>query len=164
MSEEESGGFHFGNVGRDVKIQAGGDIVGHDKVTTAHAGFNDQGQKQEFLNQLDELRSALREVKSKVESIGQFDEDARDQLVMELLQQVSELKQAMQDADQLEPGEAPPADTLQSVGHCLDKAGGLLDRIKGIGDTASGIAESIVPIVGKALPILASARHLLGIP
>ena len=59
MSEEKSGGFHIGDVGGDVKIEAGGDIVGRDKVTTTHAGFNDEGEKQEFLNQLDELRSAL---------------------------------------------------------------------------------------------------------
>lgn len=163
MSEEKSGGIHIDGVGRDVKIQAGGDIVGGDKVTTTHAGFDDQAQKQEFLDQLDELRSAMREIKSQVESVEQYDEDTKDQLVMEALQQVSALKQAKQDADQLEPGEAPPADTLQAVGQCLEKAGGLLDKIKSIGDTASGIAESVMPIVAKALPIVASARHLLGV-
>lgn len=164
MSEEKSGGFEISNVGRDVTIEAGGDIVGGDKVTTTHAGFDDQAQKQEFLDQLDELRSALREIKSQVESVEQYDEDAKDQLVMEILQQVSALKQAKQDAGQLEPGEAPPTDTLQSVGQCLEKAGGLLDKIKGIGAAASGIVERVVPIVARALPILASARHLLGIP
>lgn len=164
MSEQKSGGFHFGNVGRDVKIEAGADVVGGDKVTTTHAGFDDQTQKQEFLKQMDELRAALREIKSQVEGVEQFDEDAKDQLEMEILQQVSELKQAKQDAQQLEPGQSPPEDKLQSVGQCLDKADGLLDKIKGIGDSAAGIAESVAPIVAKALPILASARHLLGIP
>lgn len=165
MSEQKSGGFHFGNVGRDVKMEAGGDIVGHDKVTTTtHAGFNDQAQKQEFLKEMDELRAALREIKSQVESVEQFDEDSKDQLVMEILQQVSELKQTKQEAEQLEPGQRPAEVKLQSVGQCLDKAGGLLDKIKGIGDSAAGIAESVAPVLAKALPILASARHLLGIP
>ena len=164
MGEKKTGGIHIGDVGRDVKIEAGGDVVAGDKVTTAHAGFDDQAQKQEFLKQMDELRSALREIKSQVEGIEQFDEDAKDQLVMELLQQVSELKQAKEDAEQLEPGQSPSADKLQSVGQCLDKAGGLLDKIKGIGNSAAGIAESVAPILAKALPILASARHLLGIP
>ena len=164
MNDGKSGGFHFGNVGRDVNIEAGGDIVGRDKVTTTHSGFDDQTQKQEFLNQLEELRSSLREIRAQLESDEQFDEDAKDQLVMEILQQVSDLKEAKQDADQLELGEAPPADKLQSVGQCLEKAGGLLDKIKGIGETATGIAQSVVPIVAKALPILASARHLMGSP
>jgi DNA repair exonuclease SbcCD ATPase subunit len=164
MNEQKSGGIHISNVGRDVKIEAGGHIVAHDMVTTTNAGFDDQQQKQEFLQQMDELRAALREIKSQVESVESFDEDAKDQLVMEILQQVSELKQAQQEADQLEPGQPPPADKLKSVGQCLEKAGGLLDKIKGIGDTAAGIAERVVPIVARALPILASARHLLGIP
>ena len=99
MGEESSGGFNFENIGRDVRIDAGGDIVADNKNTTTHIVFNDQGQKQEFLDQLGELRSVLREVKSQVESVEQFDEDARDQLVMELLQRVSELKHAEQDAD-----------------------------------------------------------------
>lgn len=164
MTEEKSGGFHIDSVGRDVKIEAGGDIVGGDKVTTTNLGFDDHAQKQEFLTQLDELRSALREIKSQVESVEHLDEDAKDQLVVEILQQVSELQQAKQDADQLEPGQPPPADRLQSVGQCLEKAGGLLDKIKGIGDTASGFADSVAPIVAKALPILVSTRHLLGLP
>ena len=159
-----SGGFHFGSVGRDVNMKAGGDIVAGDKVTTTHAGFDDQSQKQEFLKQMDQLRLALREIKSQLDAVEEFDEDAKDQLVMEILQQVSELKQAKQQAEQLEPGQSPSADKLQSVGQCLDKAGGLLDKIKGIGNSAAGIAETVAPILAKALPILASARHLLGIP
>ena len=163
MSEEKSGGINIGSVGRDANFDAGGDIVAGDKVTTTHVVFGDQADKQEFLDQLDELRSAMREIKSQVEGIAQFDEDAKDQLVAEILQHVSELKQAKQDADQIEPGKPQPADRLQSVGKCLDKAGGLLDKIRGIGDTVSGIAESVMPMVAKALPIVASARHLLGI-
>ncbi len=163
MSNEKTGGIHINGTGRDVKVEAGGDIVGGDKVTTTHVVFGDRAHKQEFLDQLDELRSTLREIKSQVESVEQYDEDTKDQLVMEILQQVSALKQAKQDADQMEPGKASPADALQSVGQCLEKAGGLLEKIKSIGDTASEIAESIMPIVAKALPIVASARHLLGI-
>jgi len=164
MSEEKSGGFHFGSVGRDVKMEAGGDFVAGDKVMTPRAAFEDQRQKQEFLEQMEELRSALREIKSQVEGVEQFDEDAKDQLVLEILQQISELKHAKQDAEQLEAGQSPPDGKVQSVGQCLDKAGGLLDKIKGIGDSAAGLAESVAPVLAKALPILASARHLLGIP
>lgn len=164
IAEAKSGGFHFGHVGRDVKIEAVGDIVAGDKVTTTHNGFNDVTQKQEFLKQMDELRSALREIKSQVEGVEHFDEDARDELVMEILQQLSEVKQAKQDAEQLVPGQLSAADRLQSVGQCLDKTGGLLDKIKAIGASAAGIAETVAPVLAKALPILASARHLLGVP
>jgi len=164
VSNENSGGFNFGNVGRDVTVNAGGDIVGHDKITTTNAGFDDQTQKQEFLSQLDELRSALREIKSQVESVEQFDQDAKEELVAEILRQVSELKKAKEDAEQLEPGRSPPADTLKSVGDCLDKTGGLLDKFKGISSAASGFATSMAPVIAKALPILATVRHLFGIP
>ena len=163
MSEQKSGGFHFGDVGRDLKIEAGGDVVAGNKITTIDAGFNDQTQKDEFLKQMDELRSALCEIKSPVEGLDQFDDDARDQLVMEILQQVSELKQVKQGATQLEPGQSPE-DKLQSVGQCLDEVAGLLHKIKAIGDSATGIAEKVAPVLANALPILASARHLLGIP
>lgn len=164
MSEQKSGGFHFGDVGRDVKIEANGDIVAGDKVSMPHTGFEDQAKKQEFLKQMDELRSKLREIKSHMEDIDQFDEDEKDELVMEILQQVSELKQAKEDAEQFEPGQIPAEDKLGSVGKCLERADGLLDKIKAIGDTATGIAEHVVPIVAKTLPILASVRQLLGIP
>ena len=156
MSEQKSGGFHFGDIGRDVKIEAGGDVVGGNKVTTTHVGFNDHTQKDEFLKQMDELRSALREIKSQVEGLDQFDDDAKDQLVMEILQEVSELKQAKQDAEQLEPGQSPPEDKLQSISQCLDRAGRLLDKIKVVGDLVAGVAVRIAPV-------LTSARHLLGI-
>jgi len=68
-SEETRGGFHFGNVGRDVTMKAGGDIVGGNKettTTTIQTGFKSEEQKQEFQKQLDALREALREIKGVV--------------------------------------------------------------------------------------------------
>jgi len=107
---------------------------------------------------------ASREISSQVESIEQIDEDTKDRLVVELLQQVSELKQARRDAEQFQPGQSPSAERLRLVSLCLDKADKLFDKIKFIGNTATGIAERVVPIVAKTLPILASARNLIGIP
>ena len=37
-------------------IEAGGDVVAGNKVTTTHVVFGDRGHKQEFLDQLDGLR------------------------------------------------------------------------------------------------------------
>ena len=161
MSEQKSAGFHFPGVGGDVTISAGGDVVAGNKVTTTHTGFHDQARKDQFLTQLDELRSALVNLKLQVEAPGSFDDDARDQLVMDIQQQVSELKRAKQNAEQFEPGQAPRKDILQSVGQCLHKTGGLLDKIQAIGDSAAGVAERVAPVLARALPILASARNVL---
>jgi hypothetical protein len=168
MGSDKSNGIHIGKVGGDVSLTAGGDIVAGDKTTHTQVGFQDQANKDQLLGQLEELRSALRELKGQVENAPQLDQDAKDQLVVEILQQVSSLKQAREDAQQVEPGPLTPghaaAVQLESVGQCLDKAGGLLDKVKSLGEAAAGLAGSLAPVLARAVPIVLSARHLLGIP
>jgi hypothetical protein len=164
MTEEKSGGFHFGTVGRDVKIEAGGDIVAGDKISTTTTGFQQQSDKDEFVKQLGELRSALRDIKTQIADIERLDEDAKDELSLDILQQLSELKNAMAQAEGLDVGRAPPSEQFESVTGCLDRTGLVLDKIKSLGENASELAANVTPVLLRTLPLLASARHLIGLP
>ena len=104
--------------GGDMKIDAGGDVVAGDKVTittTNTAGFKEQQNKDEFVAQLDELRDALCDIRKQIASIKQLDEDAKEELEAEILQQVKALKDSRQEAEQIEVGEPPASDKIESV-------------------------------------------------
>jgi hypothetical protein len=63
-SEKSGGGFHFGNVGRDVKMKAGGDITGGNKTTTTTTTtitkwFAGDEQQKRFQAETDQLREAF---------------------------------------------------------------------------------------------------------
>src|SRR5258705_7776687 len=71
MSGATKGGFNIGSVGGNASFSAGGDIVGGDKTTqtttttTVNNGFKEDDDKQNFLQQIDELRATLRELQTK---------------------------------------------------------------------------------------------------
>jgi len=158
MSDQDksNGGVRFGNVGGDVNVQ--GNIAGRDvNVNQVPAGFQQDSQKSEFLQQLDGLRSALTEIKSQIAGIEQLDAAAKEDLELEILQLRKELAKTQKTAGELEAGMSPPKGIIESVAQGLEKTGGLLDRIKGLG-------ESVAPLLARALPLLASARQLIGIP
>ena len=156
------GGFHAGG---DINATAGGDIVGRDKITTTttNTGFKEQANKDEFLAQVEELRAALRDIRSQVAGIEQLDEDAKEELEAEILQQVKALKDSRQEAEQIEVGQPPASDKIESVKATFEGAEAFLDRIKKIGETVTGFASEVVPIVAKALPLLASTKQLIGL-
>ena len=82
-SEKSEGGFHIGNVGRDAKLKAGGDIVARDKktttttTTTIKMGFAGDEQKQQFQSEIDQLREALQAMKTEIERSASLDQEKR---------------------------------------------------------------------------------------
>lgn len=169
MDEEQAsqtGGFHFGKVGGDVKIDAGGDIVAGDKTTTTtvHNGFKEEKDKEEFARQIDTLRASLRQMKSQIEGLEGFDEDDRDQIVMAIMQQVTALKEVQEEASGVPAGTEAPKDKAEIVGDYLDKTATLMKKLQIMGEKTVEFAEKVAPVVAKSLPILASARHLFGLP
>lgn len=181
MSDEKQGGgnvgnFSFGNVGGDASviagnIQAGGDIVAGDKTTTTTTttttithGFKEEEDKAEFLKQIDELRAIMRQMRSEIEALEGLDEDEKDDLVMEVGQQVKDLKTAKEEAEQTEAGKEVPKDKAELMGEYLDKTTTLMEKLKKMGEATAATAEKLAPYVVKALPLLASARHLFGLP
>lgn len=166
MADEKAsgqGGFHFGPVGGNVNVQARGDVVGRDKVmtTTTTTGLQ-QADKDQFLKQIEELRSALRELKAGVEAAGELGQDERDELVVEITQRVVELKVAKEQAAALPAGSKPAAESASGVKDSLDKAGMVLQKVGVLADRAAEVGGKLGPVLAKALPLLASARSVLG--
>jgi len=169
MASSAKGGFHIGTVGGNASFSAGGDIVAGDKTTqttttTVNSGFNEDADKEKFLQQIDELRAALRELQTKVAEAPGLSQDAKDEIAAEVLQQVNVLKKAKDEAAGLPVAQPPPPGTLQVIQQGLEGTGAMLDKIKALCDQAVGIGEKIEPYVSTALPLLLSARHLFGLP
>src|SRR5260221_11727176 len=125
-SEETRGGFHFGNVGRDVTMKAGGDIVGGNKetttttTTTIQTGFKSEEQKQEFQKQLDALREALREINGGGETSAGLTADEKDEVSHEILHHVRTVKVVKETTAELSPGQNLAADVVQTVDSNLE--------------------------------------------
>jgi len=168
--EKGRGGFHFGNVGRDAKMTAGGDIVAGDKhtvtttTTTIQSGFQSEEQKQEFQEKLDALREALREIKGKLEASAELSADEKDELTTEILQHLKALKDVKETAAGLPPGQKPPADIGKMVDSNLEKASGFLDKVQAVVKKSAELGGSIGEFALKYGPLVLSARHLFGLP
>lgn len=174
MSGENSGkgGFHFGNVGGNVNIDAGGDVVGGDKTTTTTTtttttithGFKEPEDKADFIRQIEALRKNMREMKSHIESLENFDEDERDELVLEIMNRIKGLKTVKEKADDVPAGEEAAEDVVKVFGDYLDKTSTFMEKLQAVGKKTAEFGERVTPIIKSALPVLLSARHLFGLP
>jgi hypothetical protein len=163
------GGFHIGTVGGNASFTAGGDMVAGDKITqttttTGENGFKQDDDKQKFVQQIEELRAALRLLQAKTAEEPGLSQDAKDEIAAEVLQQVNALKKATDEAARLPVAQQPRRETLQVIEQGLESTGTVLDKVTTLCDKAAGFGEKIEPYVSKALPILVSARHLFGLP
>src|SRR2546423_7403263 len=95
-NEKSSSGFHIGNVGGGVNLSAGGDITGGDKTTTVtttiEKGFAGEEQKQQFQAEIEQLREALRAMKTEIEASASLDRDKKEEVIGDILEQVKALK------------------------------------------------------------------------
>jgi hypothetical protein len=169
MSGSTKGGFHIGTVGGNASFSAGGDMVAGDKITqttttTVNNGFKEDDDKQKFLQQIEELRATLRELRAKTAEAPGLSQDTKDEIAAEVLQQVNVLKKSKDEAASLPLAQQPPPGKLQVIEHGLESTGTVLDKVTTLCDKVVGIGEKIEPYVSKALPILLSARHLFGLP
>lgn len=165
MSEKSGGGFHFGNVGGNVSQSAGGDIVGGDKTTTTtiQKGFADEEKKEQFHSEIEQLREALRAMKTEIEASVSLDQDKKDEVISEILQQVKALKEVKEKTAEVTPGPAP-AKIATEIEGTLDRAGGIVDKLQGLAGKAGDVAETVGKFAVKYGPLILSARHLFGLP
>jgi hypothetical protein len=168
-NEKSKGGFHFGNVGGAVKVKAGGDVVGGDKTTTTTTttiknGFAGDQQKQQFQSQIDQLREALRVMKTEIEASAALDQDKKNEIVTEILQQVNALKQVKEETADVPTGKPAPAEIATKVEGALDRAGGIVEKLQGVATKSVEIAETVGKFAAKYGPLILSARHLFGLP
>src|SRR5436190_7690162 len=131
MSEKSRGGFHFGNIGGSVNLSAGRDIVGGDQATT-QIGFAGEDQKQQFHSEIEQLREALRTMKTEIEASVSLDQDKKDEAISEILQQVQALKEVKEKATEVAPGKAVPAKIAAEIEGALDRAGGIVDKLQSV--------------------------------
>jgi hypothetical protein len=166
MSEKSGGGFQFGNVGGSVNLSAGGDIVGGDKTTTTTTtiGFADEQKKEQFHSEIEQLREALRTMKTEIEASVSLDQDKKDEVISEILQQVKSLKEVKEKTAAVPPGKPAPAKVATDIEGALDRAGGIVDKLQGLAGKAGDVAETVGKFAMKYGPLILSARHLFGLP
>jgi hypothetical protein len=135
MSEGTKGGFNFGNVGGNVSVTAGGDVVGGDKETTTTStatitnGFKQEEDKQQFGRNIEELRSALRDLQTRIQQAPGVTQDDKDKIVAAVMQQVNALKTTKEEADNLPVAQQGPPDKSKRVANYLDTTNTLLDKL-----------------------------------
>ncbi len=169
----QSGGVNIGSVGGNAQVtqvegDLTGDVVGRDKhvqeSTTMNYGFQQETDKTEFLEQIEELRAALRAIKSGIEASDELDEDQKDELTLDVMQQVKDLKTVKEEAEATPPGKEAPKEKAELVGNYLDKTTTLMEKLKKMSEATAVASTLILPAVVKALPLLAKVRHLFGLP
>jgi hypothetical protein len=168
--EETRGGFHFGNIGRDVKLAAGGDIVAADKrtvtrsTTITKSGFESAGHKEEFERQLDALREGLELIRSKVEINAALSAEQKEDLTIALQGQAKALEEVAQTTTQVIPGQKTPAHVVELVKSTLEETGDILEKVETVGKKSADFVANVSALALKYGPLVLSARHLFGLP
>lgn len=144
-----SGNVTINKAGGDL-IQAGGDVVYGDKITTTsttYHGFQQEADKAQFLAELDNLRAALRTIKSAVEAAAEKDQDARDLLSANLSQQILALNDLKTQAAALPVAHAATPQQTTTVTECLKTTSELLNKAQTFGEKAAEIGLKLLPAV-----------------
>jgi hypothetical protein len=168
-SGKSKGGFHIGNVGGSVKVKAVGDVVAGDKTTTTttttiERGFAGDEQKQQFQSEIDQLREALRVMKTEIEASASLQQDKKDEVISDILEQIKALKQVKEETAVVPTGKPAPAEIATKVEGALDRAAGIVDKLQGVASKSVEIAETVGKFAVKYGPLILSARHLFGLP
>ncbi len=170
MSDGPKGGINIGgSVGRDVSLKAGRDLVIGNKETTTTItttitnGFKQEEDKQQFLRDIEDLRSALRELQTKIQEAAGVSQDDKDQIVAEVMQQVNALKTAKEEAGSVPVAQEGPPDKSKRIANYLDTTDTLLDKVSKLGAKAVEIGTAVAPYVNTAAKLLFSARALFGL-
>jgi len=164
------GGFNIRSESGNVSIRAGGDVVAGDKMTTTAGtttvinGFKQEEDKQQFVRDIEDLRSALSELQSKIQEAAGISQDDKDKIVTDVTQQLIALKTTKEDAGSLPVAQQGPPDKSKRIARYLDTTKTLLDTLNELGATAVEVGATLRPYVEKTLPLLLSARLLFGIP
>lgn len=169
MSDANKAGFHIGSVGGSFSVNAGGDVVAGDKVTTSSTtkitnGFRQEENKQQFTQNLEELRTALREIQTKIQGAAGVSQDDKDEIVSAVMQQVNALRTAKEEAASLPVAQQASPDQGKRIAGYLQSTETVLDKVNDLGAKTIEIGTAVKPYIQKALPLLLSARMLFGIP
>jgi hypothetical protein len=160
-----SGGITFGNVGGDVNVKAGGDIVGGNKeAATFRVTFADEEERRRFQAQIDELREMLRGFKTAAEASPHLSVEDKESIASEVLEHVKSLKEIGDRTAAIPVGVRAPRELASSVESKLKRASGLLESADGLAKKATGFAETVATFAAKFGPLILSVGHLFGLP
>jgi hypothetical protein len=175
MSNKKSN-FNLGNISGNATVnqadgnitQAGGDVVGHDKITTTdnstvYNGFKKEADKEQFVTELEGLRTLLRSVKSEIETVDGLDGDQRDEISLELMQQIKALKEVREQAVALPTGQQATPEQTSSLSHCLESTGQLMSKAQSFGEKLAELNLKVTPLIEKVAPALGVLKSLFGI-
>jgi glutaredoxin 2 len=158
MSNKKSK-FSFGNVGGRVNIknseknnQAGADIVARDKITitdhsTHYHGFKKEQDKEQFLSEIKNLRTLLRSIKGEIEGSDQLDQPERDEMSLNLIQQIKALKAVKKETANLLAGQEASSEQTLSITDCFEKTNELMDKAHAFGEKVAELSIKITPVV-----------------
>jgi hypothetical protein len=163
----QKGGFHFGNVGRNVDITAGGDVVSGDKITmtsTITHGFQGDGQKQQFQEQVDQLRAALIDLRAAIEGSKTLPEAKKREAAAQIADSDEALRTVKDVAAEIPAGKRAPEEATTTVQTKLERAAGIIATLKTLTESAVDLAASVGTFAAKYGPLILSSRHLFGLP
>jgi len=160
-------GINISNIGGNVSLDAGADIVGGDKTTTTTTtttqyGFSQPEDKQQFIAHVDELRSLMKEMNSRIDDMEGLDDDQKEELEDELSNQIKNIRQLKKDADQLEPNAEPDSAVVDNITKHINSVSGIIEKIESFQEKSTNFASTVGDILVKSAPLLLSARHLFG--
>ena len=175
MSEHKKSGatFKTGNITAvgDVlinSVQAEGDIIGRDKVTTTTTtvttGFKQETDKQNFMDKLEKLCEQLEKIKSAIESADSVAKNDRRALVAEIMQEVVALESAKEAAKNTPVGTGSPHETHNILKGYLESVERFLEKAQNFSEKAAEITIKLAPCFEKAISLLTGARNLFGLP
>ncbi len=143
MPEHQHGGFNI-NAGRDVRIDAGGDVVSGDKIVEM---IREPGDRDALIAALEELRSTL-EAAPRVDGIHEVATDHAARLEL-LLQQVRTREE--------------PESVGQALSRQITEVGQVVDAATGVANTVSEAASALPAWITGARAALGAVMALVGI-
>lgn len=170
------GKYNFGNVAGSVNInevkgdlkQAGGDIVDGDKIThsgntSSYNGFKQEEDKQQFIAELEKLRTAMRSIRDEIAAAESVDEDDKDEMFSDLLEQIKALKEAKEQAGEIPVGEEASEEQSRSIGDYIEQTGEIMDRAEAFGESVGELSLKLAPLIATAQPALMTLKSLFGL-
>lgn len=139
----------------ETSTSGGGDVVGRDKIVS---DFKKLSNNQEFVQCIDVLRTELRHIKKEIEKATDIDEDEKDAIVMELLDKITALKDAKNEASNDDV-----KTKSQVLGEYLEATQSTLEKANSLGEKIGKFANQIAPFIMKASQLLFSAKAFIGL-
>jgi len=146
-------------------MKAGGDVIGGDKTTTTTItkGFAGEEQKQQFQAEIDQLREVLRSMKAEIEANASLDQNKRDEVVSDIVEQVKDLQDVKEETATVPTGKPAPAQIAAKVEEALERAGGIVEKLQGLASKGGEVAETVGKLVMKCGPLILRAGYLFGL-